>query len=365
MARKRDFERDYSLVGRDSAAAVAEGLTAAEWYHSEVPRAQMKAMMQRSDGPAIRDTLIWLGALALLAGATVLLWGSWWVVPVLFCYGVLYGSASDARWHETGHGTAFKTRWMSDLVYQISSFMLMREPTIWRWSHSRHHTDTIIVGRDPEIGTMRPADLLRMFMAVFGIRKVPLAFKSLVLHACGRISAEEASFVPEMEHAKVFRAARLLLLVHAAIIGSAIYLESWLPVVLLGPLPTMYGGWLSYYLAVTQHAGLAENVLDHRLNTRTIYVNPVLGFLYWNMNYHIEHHMFPMVPYHKLPQLHRLIAHDLPKPYRSTFEAYGEIIRAIARQRKDPDWYVVRELPAGARPFNPVLHPAELPVAAE
>jgi fatty acid desaturase len=29
--------------------------------------------------------------------------------------------------------------------------MIMREPTVWRWSHTRHHTDTIIVGRDREI----------------------------------------------------------------------------------------------------------------------------------------------------------------------------------------------------------------------
>ena len=56
-------KRDYSLVGRDSEAAVANGLAAAEWYHTDIPRKQMKELMQRSDGPAIRDTLIWLGLL--------------------------------------------------------------------------------------------------------------------------------------------------------------------------------------------------------------------------------------------------------------------------------------------------------------
>ena len=47
-----------------------------------------------------------------------------------------------------------------------------------------------------------------------------------------------------------------------------------------------------------QHGGLADNVTDHRLNSRTVYMNPVSRFIYWNMNYHVEHHMFPMVPYH-------------------------------------------------------------------
>ena len=37
--------------------------------------------------------------------------------------------------------------------------MLMRNPVTWRWSHARHHTDTIIVGRDAEIAVMRPPDL--------------------------------------------------------------------------------------------------------------------------------------------------------------------------------------------------------------
>jgi fatty acid desaturase len=241
---------------------------------------------------------------------------------------------------------------MNDVIYQVASFMLMREPTIWRWSHARHHTDTIIVGRDPEIGTMRPADLARMAMAIFGIRRVPLALLGLARHALGYLTAEEASYVPATERARVVASARILLTIHVAVVAAAIALHSWLPVVLVGPLPSMYGGWLSYYLAVTQHTGLEENVLDHRLNTRTIYVNPILGFLYWNMNYHVEHHMFPMVPYHSLPALHRAIRHDLPAPYRSTFEAYREIVRTIARQRKDPEWYIRRELPPTAKAFQ-------------
>ena len=63
-----------------------------------------------------------------------------------------------------------------------------------------------------------------------------------------------------------------------------------------------------------QHIGLADNVIDHRLNTRTVYMNPISRCIYWNMNYHVEHHMFPMVPYHALPRLHDLIKHDLPVP---------------------------------------------------
>jgi len=347
--------RDYSLVGRDTEAAAARGLVAAEWYKPEMPRKRMKELMERSDGPAIRDTLIWLVAFISFGIGGYVFWSTWWAVPFFFCYGVLYGSSSDSRWHECGHGTAFKTRWMNDVVYQIACFMIMREPTIWRWSHTRHHTDTIIVGRDPEIAAMRPPAMLRILSNIFAVAHVRATTKSILLHATGRLSADEASFVPETERHKVFRVARIWLAIHLAVIALALSIQSWLPLIYVGMLPTMYGGWLTIYFGISQHAGLADNVLDHRLNTRTIYMNPIFRFVYWNMNYHVEHHLFPMVPYHRLPDLHEAVKADLPKPYASTIEAYREIIPALIRQIRDPEHYVKRELPPSAQALQPVL----------
>jgi len=94
-----------------------------------------------------------------------------------------------------------------------------------------------------------------------------------------------------------------------------------------------------------QHAGLAENVLDHRLNCRTVYMNPISRFIYWNMNYHVEHHMFPLVPYHALPKLHETIRDDCPPPYPSILSAWKEILPAVVRQVKDPGYHVKRPLP--------------------
>jgi fatty acid desaturase len=103
-------------------------------------------------------------------------------------------------------------------------------------------------------------------------------------------------------------------------------------------------------------------VLDHRLNSRTVMMNPVLRFLYWNMNYHVEHHMFPMVPYHALPRLHELIKHDLPAANPSMWHAYREVWPVILRQLRYEDFYLRRELPPTARPYREELH--ELPTAA-
>jgi fatty acid desaturase len=347
--------RDYSIVGPSAERAIARGLAAAEWYHTDVPRKQMKELMQRSDGPAIRDTLIWFALLIVSAAGGIYFWGTWWCVPFFIVYGVLYGAASDSRWHECGHGTAFRTQWMNKVVYQIACFMIMRNPVVWRWSHARHHTDTIIVGRDLEIATMRPPDLLRVALNVFGIIDVWTAMTDMLRYAAGHLSAAEKEIIPEMERRKAFVAARVWLAIYLAVIALTIYLQSILPLMLIG-LPRMYGAWHLLMVGLLQHGGLAEDVLDHRLNSRTVLINPLSRFVYWNMNYHVEHHMFPMVPYHALPRLHEAIKHDLPAPTPSILAGYREMIPAFLRQLRYEDYFVKRELPPTAKPYREELH---------
>ena len=355
MAIAEKVKRDYSLVGESAKRAIEIGLASAEWYHSDVSRKDMKELMQRSDGPAIRDTLIWFGALALSAAGGIWFWGSWACVPFFFVYGVLYGSASDSRWHECGHGTAFRTPWMNHVVYEIASFMLMRNPVTWRWSHARHHTDTIIVGRDAEIATMRPPALLRLLFSYIGVLDVWSSLMGILRNAMGTITPDEKSFIPETEQPKAIRAARVHIAIYILTIALAVYIHSWLPLMLIG-LPRMYGCWHMLLTGILQHGGLADNVTDHRLNSRTVYMNPISRFLYWNMNYHVEHHMFPMVPFHALPRLHELIKHDLPEPNPSIWHAYREMIPVLLRQLKNEEYYLKRELPASARPYREEFH---------
>lgn len=350
-------KRDYSLIGPSAKRAAEQGLVAAEWYHTDIPRKRMKQLMRRRNGPAIRDTIVWFALLAGFGFGGYWFWGTWACVPFFLCYGVLYASASDSRWHESGHGTAFKSPLLNDVLYQVASFMNLKEPTYWRWSHARHHTDTIIVGRDREIQAMRPPDVLTLVLNVLGVRVAYSTVISVGKHALGKLSAEEVTFIPEAEQRKVFREARVWVAIYLAVFALATYLGSILPLMYVG-LPSLYGFWLGHMLALTQHAGLADNVLDHRLNSRTIYTNPAFRFVYWNMNYHVEHHMFPMVPYHALPELHRELLHDMPPPYTSMVAAYREVLPALWKQLRDPEYHVRRSLPPSARPFRPELHQA-------
>lgn len=335
---------DYSLTGENAARAIERGLAEADWYQCPVPRAQMRQLLERRDGPAIRDTLIWFALILGSACATVALWGSAWAVLPYLVYAALYASTSDSRWHEAGHGTAFKTDWMNNVLYEIASFMVMRESTVWRWSHTRHHSDTIIVGRDPEIAVPRPPDLPGLCRSAFGLPSYRSYFKQILLHAFGRMSEAEKTYIPATEFAAIFSRARIYVAIYAGVIALSLATRSVLPLLFIG-LPHLFGTWLMLVYGLTQHTGLAENVLDHRLNCRTVRMNFINRFLYWNMNFHVEHHMYPLVPYHALPRLHQIVRHDMPEPYPSLWAAWREIVPVVLRQTKDPAYHVKRRLP--------------------
>ncbi len=342
-------KRDYRLDGEDTKLAQELGLVQAEWYQTPIPRATMKELMKRSDGPAIRDFLIWVVLLVVFGIGMVYTWGTWWSAIFIILYGMTY-SASHAIWHECGHGTVFKTTWMNEVAYQIASFMFMRSATPWRWSHFRHHSDTFIRGIDPEINP-RPYKISGLLWNIFYLTAAPILLARMLRYAAGTLTEVEKGYIPAHEHKKVVWEARVWVFIYLILIATCFYTSSILPFMLVG-LPILYGFFFVMFLGISQHLGLYENVLDHRLNARTYLTNRIFRYFYWNMNYHIEHHMFPQVPYYNLPKLHEVVKHDYPAPNPSIWSAFKESIYAIRQQQKDPDHVIVRPLPDTANPYK-------------
>ena len=199
--------RDYSLTGKINGRVVAlddddiENQVEESWWHPAISRPALKALMQRSDAPAVQHFGLWLVLLIVSGSLAILSWGTWWAIPAFLIYGTIY-SSSDASWHECGHGTPFKTRWLNELFYQISSFMTLREAVLWRWSHARHHTHTYVVGLDPEIQVRRPADLLKIAMDFLYLRSGPPEVWRIIRHASGLPTAEWITLSPSATRAR-------------------------------------------------------------------------------------------------------------------------------------------------------------------
>jgi len=347
--------KNYSLSGQVEAGVALtedsfEDQVEKSWFSAKIDRKEFKKLIKRSDDVALRDFALWFALLFVSGLGGYLTWGTIWAVPFFAVYGILY-SAADHRHHELSHGTPFKTIWLNNVMFHICAFMTLREGCYYRWSHTRHHSHTLLVGKDPEIAAQRPPRLLAAFSDIFFIADGWTQFKRIARNATGKLTADGQHFVPESEVYKVARASRIYLAIVALVIVAALATQSWLPLMYV-VLPRFYGGLLSQIFNYSQHAGLAEDVYDHRLNCRTVVMNPVFSFLYANMNYHIEHHMFPMVPYYNLPKLHEMIKDQCPPAINGMWEAYQEIIPAVFWQNRDPSWFIDRYEPKGVYPAS-------------
>jgi len=321
---------------------------AGRWYQCAIDRTALRGLMQRADRPA----LIWIGGFLALTIATGLLAfrmrGTAWAVPAFLLYGTVFAFA-EAPAHELGHGTAFRTRWLNEAAYWVICFMTWREQVYSRWLHACHHSYTqVTVGApaDPEQQLPRPISLWKLATDFVRLSFAREFIGVLVSHSLGRPTRRARASVPSAEFPMMVHNARILLTAHLMVILWAVLARSWLPVLFL-TLPRLYGAWLHELCALTQHAGLAENEYDHRLSCRTVRLNPLLRFLYWNMNYHTEHHMFPAVPFHALPRLRALVSAGMPPAYRGLLSAWREMLTIIRRQRRDPGYVLVPTLPEG------------------
>jgi fatty acid desaturase len=64
-------------------------------------------------------------------------------------------------------------------------------------------------------------------------------------------------------------------------------------------------------------------------NTRTTFTTRAVRWLAWNMPYHVEHHVWPAVPFHRLPEVHRLMRDEL----RVTAEGYAAFTKGYLERR--------------------------------
>ncbi len=117
------------------------------------------------------------------------------------------------------------------------------------------------------------------------------------------------SFVPDHGKTKVRREARAQLALYVLLVGLSVAVQSTI-VLSVWFLPLLLGGpFLRAYL-LAEHAG-CPHVAPVFENTRTTFTNRLVRGIAWNMPYHAEHHAFPAVPFHQLPEFHKYAAEHL------------------------------------------------------
>jgi fatty acid desaturase len=131
----------------------------------------------------------------------------------------------------------------------------------------------------------------------------------------------------------LFEVALLGLLVAAVLVSplpGPLLLHAWL-------IPMLFINTLVNIRGMSQHT-LLEHQSDTVLGTRSILTNRVTAFFMCNENYHLEHHLYPGVPWYNLPRLHRTLREDLVARGAPFIPSYFAFVRdfVIGSFRRSP-----------------------------
>lgn len=288
-------------------------------FLSAVPVELREAMVAKADGPGLRHLAMHLGAILACAGLIAAGVPGWWLLlPV---QGVLIVFLFTLE-HEATHRTPFASVGLNDWVGRLAGFLILLPFEWFRYFHLAHHRWTNIEGKDPELAGGKPETRLAWAWHVTGLPYWWAETKLIAVLVAGRA---EGDFLPESAKGRIVREARFLALIYV-LAGLSLY---WTPILLwVWVVPVLLGQpFLRLYL-LAEH-GDCPRVANMFQNTRTTFTNRIVRFLAWNMPYHVEHHVWPQVPFHRLPELHGMIKEDL----QVTAEGYAAFTRDYLARR--------------------------------
>jgi fatty acid desaturase len=220
--------------------------------------------------------------------------------------------------HEASHNLFTRNpkidRWIEVLV----SLPVLFSPTGYRIMHPLHHKYTREEG-DPdnlENITKSPALLRPLYVFVFFFA-VYLYLIMVPVNAIRRGNAEEkVTVIVE------FLGMAAIVVMGWMFLPAKYMLEGWL-------FPLMVAGQIANVRGIAEHGMTTRG--NELTDTRTVATNPFLSFMICNINYHIEHHLYPGMPWYNLPKLHAMLKNDYVEAGSSVYTSYGKFLYDVAK----------------------------------
>ena len=232
-----------------------------------------------------------------------------------FCFNLL---------HETVHETPFNSNWLNTFTGCICSCLVILPRNWFRYFHLAHHKYTHQTGKDPELIAPKPETIGQYLRYASGLPTLFGNVKKIINNA---FVENNDPYVPARGKANIRKEALWMLGWYALLICACFLLgQRW--IFWCWFLPFLLGQpFLRLYL-LAEH-GRCPMVADMFENTRTTFTNRIVRFLAWNMPYHIEHHVYPSVPFHQLPMLHVLVAENLKNTSDGYIEFHQEYLDTL------------------------------------
>ncbi len=289
-----------AVAGKDSGFPTEDEYRLAQRAALKVPRerhAELTALLQPQPSRFLRWTSLHLAIWA--AGAAAIVFGNHWAIDLIAV--LLLGSqlhALTVLQHECGHRNAFRSAPANLWMGRFLAWFIVFPFTAFTECHRRHHRYLGDPERDPDDwhyasgrGWMLPriatfaARFTWLSMTRYGAQVRGMVLRELLfnLATMTAIAAAFAWYGRLDLFALIFIAPLMLL------------------TLVINPISRGY----EHYPMAT-FGGHDHGRLDLARNTITV-TSPTISLLWANINYHVEHHVYPAVPFYHLPQLHRLL----------------------------------------------------------
>ncbi len=332
------------------------------WYRSPIEREVLAELLKRNDLRGWVQTISHLGLFFATGVLSYLAFGNinpanwYWSTPLLllalFVHGTIGPFMGLIAIHELQHHTVFNSRALNSFFEKVYAYISWSDYLWYQASHAIHHQGTCHAEYDGEVRLPIRFSIRRWRVWLGWVAWNPSAtWQRLTLvwhHANGRIRGDWYNHVlPEsnlnLRH-KHRNWARLLLIGHFLTACVFVFTGHWFLIIVF-TFGTFYCAWLGFLCGLPQHYGLNQNIPDFRQNSRTFTCSWLPAFYYWNMQYHIEHHMFPAVPFYNLAKLRRAIEHDLPEAPHGLLATWREILALRRNFLDEPDYRFVPKVP--------------------
>jgi fatty acid desaturase len=206
--------------------------------------------------------------------------------------------------HELLHNRVFTSTKVNIVLYKFCMLLMMSNYNYFLYTHWKHHSHTLQEEDPKELVKEKLSWLVLLSWTLFDIRSFLSRIYFLIWNALG--------YYPrgiELKRHNVVFSARFVLFFHLSVVLISVFTQSYFLIFYVTSAPFV-GTLLNKVLAVNQHFGLSNEGVDsddYFFNCRTIILPKYIEFAYASMNYHVEHHYFPQVPYYNLREVHLLM----------------------------------------------------------
>ena len=319
-----------------------------EWKRPEIDRNVLKQLSERSTLNGLVRVGIFLFFILTSALATVAVsrYSLLLAIPVLYVYFFFYGFWAAVA-HELQHKIMFAKSfdWFSEILFFVVEMLAWNSSRYARISHRLHHRYTMVHGVDadapwPAVFTSKwlRLYLLNIILRILVVGAVVQLFRDIwtqITRIAGKKTAMMRDHCSEKDITAIRIESLAILLIHLAIAGCAIWFRRWELLIFI-TLAWQIGSSFELLWHSTQHICRPYNVNDHRINTRSVRVGPLVKLIYWGLNNHIDHHLFPAVPSRNLPKLHSIIREQIPEA-KSLIGCWKEMFATAKEKDSNPD----------------------------